>query len=167
VQANNCVASIDIPAYGFKTFIPTRNWTAPQPSVTTFSPGHDSRIFANGSTDLVISLDFDAVMDCDSVTTSTTVNGTNHRSIAPFIDVSSIVCEIPATNAKSTISAATQSVWRWSAQLRNVTDGIYQVTVDDPRAAVGTSGTGVGGSCDPHTDHLGHGHLSDQEGILE
>jgi alpha-1,3-glucan synthase len=163
LQADRCIESLIVPAFGFMTFVPSANWTAPQPSITDFAPGHDFRVLSDGTSVLDISFEFEAQMDCESVTDSITLDGTTQDFVTPFVDIASVECALADPSSGYIVSAASHSVWRWSARLLNVSDGIYQLTMSDP---VATSGSGTGVS-------VGHGisaHglvcrlVSDQEG---
>jgi alpha-1,3-glucan synthase len=127
------------------TLVPTSNWTASKPSITRFTPGHDSRILSDGTTVLDISFEFDAIMECDSVTTSIKLHGTTHGSAVPLIDTASVQCTPVDPVSNYVISATSHSIWRWSARLLNVNDGIYQLSISNPLATSGL-GTGVSDS---------------------
>jgi alpha-1,3-glucan synthase len=147
LQADRCIESLLIPAFGFMTFVPSSNWTAPQPSITDFAPGHDFRVLSDGTSFLDIFFEFDAMMDCESVTESITLDGTTQGFVTPFVDTASVECALADPSSSYIVSAASHSVWRWSARLLNVSDGIYQLKMSDP---VDTSGSGTGVS-------VGHG----------
>jgi alpha-1,3-glucan synthase len=142
LKADGCIDSLDVPAFGFMTFVPSSNWTAPQPSITNFAPGHDFRVLSNETSVLDISFEFDAIMDCESVTKSITINVTSQGFVTPFVDTASVECALAESSSSYVVSAASHSVWRWSARLLNVSDGIYQLTMSNPVAADGID-TGV------------------------
>lgn len=139
-----CLPSLTLEAYGFKAFVTIDQWVGPPPTLTRFIPGHDYRILANpldsDAMTISISLEFDVVMDCDSVTNSLTLQ-TSANSSTPLI--ASISCTALFISDPSKISGVSTSQWSWTATLQNVPDGVLTITLANPSAKSGVS-TGVG-----------------------
>lgn len=137
-----CIPSIEMDAWGFKAFVPATNWIGPRPAITKFSPGHDHRILSQGST-VQISLEFNVVMECASVTQSISFDvTTTGGGGAPTIGTPS--CGEVTNPDPNVIPGGEVSTWSWSATLQNVPDGIIRMTVNNPTSD-GGDGTQVCG----------------------
>ncbi|KAK5088183.1 Cell wall alpha-1,3-glucan synthase ags1 [Lithohypha guttulata] len=142
---NGCVASLDMPPYGFKAYVPAEYWVGLKPMMTKFSPGHDTRINSTvafgGSEDVDVELQFSAEMDCDSVTNSITFNSTTESGRTPSIDTNSVECSTITANLNLTYVGYIPSMWSWKAKLTGVEHGVHALTVSSPAAASGGVGT--------------------------
>ncbi|KAE9411209.1 modular protein with glycoside hydrolase family 13 and glycosyltransferase family 5 domains [Gymnopus androsaceus JB14] len=96
-----CVETITMDPYGFKVLVLDTEWTETPPA---------------GSMSINISLEFSTAMDCDSVTSSVSLN-----------------------IATGSIQSVSQTEWVWNATVENVPDGILTLTVDNPSSASGLS----------------------------
>jgi alpha-1,3-glucan synthase len=141
-----CVSNFTFSPYGFKAFVPASNWTAPTPAITGFKPGHDARIYAEAgdanANNVDITLEFNTVMDCDSVTSAISLNmsSSGHGGSPTLGDHK---CQNITAYTNSTITGVDWSVWSWSTTLTNVPDGVLTITVNNPQNSGKTASTGV------------------------
>lgn len=141
-----CLPNVTIDAYGFKALVPVAQWTAPPPVLTKFVPGHDNRILANAgdvnATTVDISLEFNVVMSCDSVTNSVSFNmSSSNKGSNPTI--SNVTCGAVSNPDPAKITSVGVSAWAWSATLLNMPDGVLTITVNNPAPSTGNQTTGV------------------------
>lgn len=129
-KPNGCLKSLTLDAWGFKAFVLATDWIAPPPMITKFSPGHDARILSTSTLD--IELRFSQEMDCDSVTSSTTVASSQ---LSLSVDPEKVTCGAITASDVPTYGAYVPSTWSWKTTLTNVSDGIYAVKVDHPLAS--------------------------------
>jgi len=142
---NGCVASLKMPPYGFKAFVPVDKWVGLKPMLTKFSPGHDARIAskvgANESEDVDVELQFSQEMDCDSVTNSITFASTTLSGNTPSVLDSSVSCNALTANNTTDYVGYIPSTWSWKAKLTGVENGVHSLTVSSPTTADGNSAT--------------------------
>nr|OQO18342.1 hypothetical protein B0A51_18106 [Rachicladosporium sp. CCFEE 5018] len=139
---NGCLPSVNMTLYGWKAFVPKANWTTPSPVVTKFLPGHDARILSNGgSTSVNIEIRYSAEMDCDSVKSGIVVNSTTEAGQQAQIDQSSIQCLTIDPLYEAYYYGPSPSIWRMRATLKNVYDGIHQVSFNNGTSTAGDTFT--------------------------
>lgn len=143
-----CMSSVTLDPFGMKVIVPADQWVPPLPMLTGFLPGHDARIQtvpgSNNATTLDIVLEFNVEMACDSVTNSLTLSmSSSGIGASPTVDATTVFCGAVAIPVTSTLNAAPQSSWKWTATLRNVPDGILELILSNPTTADGTASTGV------------------------
>lgn len=140
-----CLASVTMQAYGFKALVPIDQWVERSPSLTKFSPGHDHRILAQdddvNATTVDISLEFDTIMDCDSVTKSISFNMSSSGSSTSAPSITAVNCAT-VVGVASQIQGGSTSKWAWSATLTDFPDGVLSIIVNQPSSKTGKS-TGV------------------------
>ncbi|EAU88623.2 alpha-1,3-glucan synthase [Coprinopsis cinerea okayama7 len=131
-----CIPSIEMEAYSFKALVPISEWRPPTPALTKFTPGHDSRILVSdgNATSIPISLEFNTIMECESVTNSVTIE-VQSSGRGGTVTRSTPQCA-PVTNPDpNQLPGGDVSVWSWSTTLSNVPDGVIVITIDHPAAA--------------------------------
>jgi len=146
-----CLSSLELPAFSFKALVPTSNWIEMYPAITSFSPGHDTRIFsenaslagANGSISIPITFKFSQNMTCNAVTQGLTFTSTTEAGITPSIRSGSVSCLEISPPENPQYIGALPSVWVWEATLENVYDGVHQLTLSNISNAAGTDSTRV------------------------
>lgn len=133
-----CLNSVTMDPYSFKVLVPQDAWVAPLPALTKFTPGHDYRILSN-STTVQVSLEFNTPMDCPTVTAALSLNmSSSGNSTSPSIDTDSVTC-VTLTNAPaSMLSGDAPSAWSWTANIKDMPDGILQLILDNPTSQAGT-----------------------------
>ncbi|KAK5183890.1 hypothetical protein LTR16_010040, partial [Cryomyces antarcticus] len=93
IEYNGCLPAMNMTKYGFKAFVPVSKWHAPSPLITKFLPGHDQRILSTVSRTEQESVDiefrFSDLMDCDSVTSSLSINSTTADGSTARLDLKS------------------------------------------------------------------------------
>ncbi|KAG6914135.1 hypothetical protein DXG01_002246 [Tephrocybe rancida] len=145
-----CLPSITMEQYGFKAFVPVAQWMPPIPALTRFVPGHDHRIQASpsdeNSTTVDISLEFDATMNCDSVTQSISFN-ISSSGVSGYPAITNVRCGAISNLEASSIPGGSMSAWAWSATLRDFPDGVLTINIDNPLVMGGNATTGA-------VDHL-------------
>lgn len=145
-----CVHQVEMPYYGWKALVPVGNWTAPAPSVSKFSPGHDSRILSDTPRDAPSEVDievrFTEEMDCDSIRNNIAFSSsTEYPDEEINVDKAAIDCKmlengpVPETN----YSGPAPSTWRFQAKLTNVYDGLHTVTLNNITNQEGNATTGT------------------------
>lgn len=142
-----CMASFDTQPFGFLALVPETEWVGPNPALSGFLPGHDARIHAESTdtnaTTIDITLEFNMVMGCDSVTSSLSFNmSSSGQGSTPSLKSGSPQCQTIQNPVYSTIVGADASLWQWTGTLENVPDGILEILVNNPSTGNGTS-TGV------------------------
>ncbi|KAI9742079.1 MAG: Cell wall alpha-1,3-glucan synthase ags1 [Cirrosporium novae-zelandiae] len=141
---NGCVDELELDAWGFKAYVPKKNWVALPPMVTKFVPGHDARLqstVASDETESVnIELQFSKVMDCDDITQNLLINSTTEDGSIAKLDKSSVSCS-SITGADAQYVGEITSAWSWKAKLSNVANGIHAVTVQNASTSDGDTST--------------------------
>lgn len=144
-EANGCAASLQMPPYGFKAYVPVANWVSSKPMLTKFSPGHDARIESTVGQDeaqeLAIEFQFSQEMDCESVTNSVYFNSTTLSGESPSIKTGSVVCSSIVSNVTSQLVGYIPSTWSYKATLTGVRHGVHAVTLKSPSASNGNGTT--------------------------
>ena len=132
-EFNGCIAELKVEAYGFKAFVPKKEFVAPPPMITRFSPGHDARLIsqvAAGSQETIdFEIDFSAAMDCDSIKSSLQVNSTTDDNRLAQLDLDNAKCEEIDDPEPATLVGEIVTAFRFSAQLFDVSNGIHAITV--------------------------------------
>lgn len=143
-----CLESFTMDPLGFKALVPIEQWVAPPPMLTRFLPGHDARIHAEkgdaNATTQDISLEFNTVMDCDSITQGITLTMVGSGA-APTI--ANAKCQILTNVGPPRIPGVSVSQFQWKATLQNFPDGILQITIKNAQTQGGVS-TNVSGQED-------------------
>ena len=144
-EPNGCAASLEMPSYGFKAYVPVDNWVGSNPMMTKFSPGHDARINSTVATgaseDVDVEFQFSQEMDCDSVTNSITFSSTTLSGNTPSIKSGSAQCSTITADNNSTLVGYIPSSWSWKATLTGVEHGVHALTLTSPTAANGNGST--------------------------
>ncbi len=138
-----CLSQLQLPAFGFKAFVPEADFIVPSPVITKFLPGHDARLL---STDTIpIELHFSAEMNCDQLTKAFSVKSTTAADQVAKLDSGSIQCKkISSQDADpSPWSGGVNTAWIFAANLVNVADGIHQVSINNSRTVDGATSTKV------------------------
>jgi len=142
-KQSGCLSRLELPAWGFKAFVPEDEFIVPSPVITRFLPGHDARLLS--AKFIPIELHFSAPMDCDQITRTLYVNSTTAANQTAKLDSGSVQCKnISSVNADaSPWSGGVNTAWIFAANLTNVADGIHQVTISNLSAADGATSTKV------------------------
>lgn len=144
VVPNGCLAQIEMPAWGFKAFVPKAKWVGSAPTITEFIPGHDVRILSNGTAsgkeEVDISIAFSQMMNCNAVTAGIYVESNSYDGSNPQIQANSINCTA-LTNVPTNMTYTGQipSVWTWSATLGNVANGVHSIVINNVTDSNGTA----------------------------
>jgi alpha-1,3-glucan synthase len=142
-----CLAEFELHGYGFKALVPIDQWVGSAPTITEFYPGHDYRILSKvgaGETETIgIQIQFSENMDCDSVTSSISIESNTDDNSIPTIDSSSISCESLTVINNSSYSGGIASAWSISFNLLHVANGVHQLVVTNATSASKNSSTGV------------------------
>ena len=146
-KAAGCLAQLEMLGYGFKAFVPVNQWVGSIPSITGFLPGHDYRMVSKVSADetetIGIQIQFSQNMDCDSVTSSISLESNTNDNSIPSIDSSSISCESVNVTDNSTYSGGLATAWTYSFNLVNVANGVHQLIVNNATDAAKNRSTGA------------------------
>ncbi|WEW59543.1 alpha 1,3-glucan synthase [Emydomyces testavorans] len=141
---NGCLDTLQMRPWDFRAYVPKSRFIRPKPMITKFSPGHDARLESqvgpHENETLPVELYFSENMDCSSVTNSLSLNSTTENGKKPSIDLSSVQCKsIEPTKTK--YSGEIAGIWRWSANLTGVYNGIHKLRIENPRAGNGNRST--------------------------
>jgi alpha-1,3-glucan synthase len=141
-KANGCVDELDMKSWDFRAYIPKSQWTEPQPVITKFSPGHDAQVEATWALDskqnLDITVEFSEAMECDEIAQNLQVSSHTETGVKAALDVSSVKCSNISNSAVSSLVAGIDSAWSFQASLKDVTHGIYTVTVKNATTSDGS-----------------------------
>lgn len=139
-EYNGCADSVNMTMYGFKAFVPVDAWEHPSPVVTKLIlndtyVGHDQRILStvgtNDTETLSMELRFSSLMDCDSVRDSLSISSTTESGIAANISIDSKDCLTFGPADLPFFYGGMPSVWRYKANITNVSHGIHIITVNN------------------------------------
>jgi alpha-1,3-glucan synthase len=134
-------------SYGYKAFIPVDSWSKPSPVITAFLPGHDHRITSSvgpGEKETVlIEIHFSDEMDCNEVLKSITLDSKTADGSVPSIDESSAACHVVDAEGTLNFTAQIPSGWKFSAKLKNVSNGVHRLTVKNATTQNGDASTKV------------------------
>lgn len=140
---SGCLSTMSMPGFGFKAFVPIEFFVAPDPVITGLVPTHDSRIVAEvelgQQQNVSIEIHFSTTMDCDSVTNSLTINSTTQDAITAQVVPGSISCQTvePDKSSESYVGQPA-TLWKYSADLENVSHGIHTMTVTNASTGNGS-----------------------------
>jgi alpha-1,3-glucan synthase len=127
-----CVKSMELLPWEYRAYVKKSDFVEPGPTVTDFSPGHDSRFISSQDTGetLPIELGYSTEMECASITKAITLNSTTEKGITASLDKDSVSCKkISARTTSNNFVGEIPTVWTWSANVTNVYHGIHQLTV--------------------------------------
>lgn len=144
---SGCLSALTMPPYGFKAFVPLENFVSPDPVITGVEPSHDSRIPAavelGRQQNVSVEIQFSMPMDCDSVANSLVLNSTTQDEVTAHLITDTISCGSVEPNASSSYVGAPATLWRFSAELGNVSHGIHTITVKNASTENGSSTNSV------------------------
>jgi alpha-1,3-glucan synthase len=143
---HGCISELELPAWGFKAFVPKESWVGPAPIITKFLPGHDYRLesAATGETSVDIQLQFSQEMDCESVFNAVEITSNTVGGRTASLNRGSLSCrnlEIPP--ASSLLVAEAPSVWEFKVTINSIPDGIHRITVRNAADKSGKNSTGT------------------------
>lgn len=145
--SSGCLSALTMPPYGFKAFVPVDKFVSPEPVITGVTPSHDSRIPATAELgqqqNVSVELQFSMAMDCDSVASSLALSSTTQDDVAANLISDTISCGSVEPNASSSYVGAPATLWKFSAELGNVSHGIHTITVSNASAENGSSTNSV------------------------
>ncbi|KIW19002.1 hypothetical protein PV08_03292 [Exophiala spinifera] len=137
---NGCLPQLEFEPWGFKAFVPIREWREPMPTITRVIPHHDARLLSSvplGSQDKVqLEIRFSSNMSCDSVTNNLQVQSTTQDGVQAQFDRSSVSCHSQDTDFPD-LNGAVATSWIWRGMLSNVSHGIHTYTVSNVTTADG------------------------------
>lgn len=142
-EFNGCLDKLTLNPWDFRAYVRKEDWITPPPMLTRFSPGHDARILSKVRPDEKESIDiefqFSQEMDCDSITKNILVSSTTADKSIPSVDSESVVCsKIQDSDPPPYIGAVT-SAWSWKATLRDVSNGVHSLTIQNASTTDGVS----------------------------
>lgn len=141
-----CLPTITLRPWEYKVFVPEAQWRQQRPAMTKFTPGHDARVGSpSGSIDVTI--EYDTEMNCQSLQQAMRVEYSGNAASQPTL--STIGCGVipdGEVTAPELVSVA-PSYWRWTGQIQNAGDGIYEIIIDPVSTDAGNLTT-------QGTDHL-------------
>ena len=140
-KKSGCLSELQLPAWGFKAFLPKTDFVTPSPVITRFLPGHDARLLSVDS--VAIAIHFSAEMDCDKMTKGLSIKSTTADNQTAALDTGSVQCSnLPSAEADpSPWSGGSPTSWIYTAKLVNVTDGMHELVLNNATSANGDTST--------------------------
>jgi len=138
-EPNGCISNMTMPAWGFKAFVPKDKFVDPKPTITSFSPGHDMRLYSDSNTGQTVSigLGFSTEMDCLSIMNSVHVTSTTVSGGPAILDNSTMSCSAIDGKPEGWIGEP-QTNFRFSAELQKVHHGVHRITVNNASSSAGS-----------------------------
>nr|KIR88547.1 alpha-1,3-glucan synthase [Cryptococcus tetragattii IND107] len=140
-----CLGSITLDPFMYKALVPQDQWIPQLPTITKFTPGHDYRYqTSGGTTNVDITIEYDTDMDCDSLRRAMALNYTIVGSGSPSLSDGTCQSIAQADWEIPSIPSVAPGRWRWTGQLQNAPDGIYEIiisSVDSQISGVPTNNT--------------------------
>lgn len=137
---NGCLDGLTLKAFEFRAYVPKDKYIPPKPMITKFDPGHDvpvlSKVAPGESESLDVGLYFSTEMDCSLLIQAITLESSTESGRKPSIDADSVDCVFIETENTS-FTGQIPSVWRWTATLNGVYNGIHRLTVHNASSADG------------------------------
>lgn len=131
---NGCIDKLKLKGFEFRAYVPKDKYKPPKPMITKFLPGHDvpvlSRVAPGRSESLKIGLHFSTEMDCNLVTRAISLNSTTENGKVPSVDLRSVQCGLIEPE-NTTFTGQIPGVWKWTATLTGVYNGIHRLTVNN------------------------------------
>ncbi|EKV15560.1 Glycosyl transferase, family 1 [Penicillium digitatum] len=144
-ELNGCVESLKMKAYEFRAYVPIVKHKLPRPMITKFTPGHDfplrSTVAPNLPENVEIGFYFSEQMDCSSITNGLTFTSSTEIGKVPVLNIDSVVCAPVPTMLQTNWTAEIPSVWRWTANLTGVYNGVHKITLTNATNSQKTSST--------------------------
>ena len=141
-----CLPSITLGPFDYKAFVTSDRWKPQPASMTLFTPGHDARVPSTGTIDIAI--EWDTPMDCSglraAMTLTTSLGG---NTATPSLSAGDCITLDPNTVPESELASTSKSAWRWTGQIQNAVDGIYEINI-------GNFASQTDGVSTNATDHL-------------
>lgn len=136
-QPNGCLSHLKMPAWGYKALVPKDKFVTPRPTLTSFSPGHDYRLWsAADDGDVVhVTFGFSMPMDCESITKNIRVNSTVTDSNVGVLDLVNSTCSTIHSTGHWVGEPST--AFTYEVDLHNVHHGIHQITINNASSSDG------------------------------
>ncbi|KGO47515.1 Glycosyl transferase, family 1 [Penicillium expansum] len=132
-ELNGCVESLKMKAYEFRAYVPIARHKTPRPMITKFTPGHDypirSTVAPNLPEKVEVEIYFSEEMDCDSITEGITFNSSTEIGKTPVLSSSNVKCTNITSMLQTNWTAEIPSVWKWTANLTGVYNGVHKMTL--------------------------------------
>ncbi|TVY41175.1 Cell wall alpha-1,3-glucan synthase, partial [Lachnellula occidentalis] len=140
---NGCLQQLEMPAWGFKAFVPKSSFVANGPVITQFVPGHDYRIQSTGapdeSEDVAIEIHFSTEMDCQSLAAGLTFTSTTEFGQVASLRNSTVSCSTVKETYPAPWVGTIPTFFTFKANVTNVYNGIHTVTVNNATTSNGTA----------------------------
>lgn len=142
-QTTGCLSGLSMQAYGFKAFVPVDQFVAPDPVITSVVPSHDSRIPADVALgqqqNISIEIYFSTSMDCTSVANSLTIDSHTQDGITAEVLAGTTSCgSVELNESSSSYAGQPAALWKFSAELGNVSHGIHTFSVNNASSGNGS-----------------------------
>ena len=137
-QPNGCLSRLEMPAWGYKALVPKAQFVTPRPTLTSFSPGHDYRLYAGDDEPIVVrvTFGFSEPMDCDSISQSLQINSTVTGSSAASIDTDNCTCS--STSSPGHWVGEPGTKFLYEVDVIDVQHGIHQITINNASSSDGS-----------------------------
>jgi len=143
-----CLPSITLKPWEYKVYVPQAQWRRQRPAMTKFTPGHDARIPAPTGGTIDISIEYDTEMSCDSFQQARSLVYSGDATGTPTLSQGSCARIADADIVAPELVGVAPSSWRWTGQIENAGEGIYEIIIGPVAAESGANSTTQG------TDHL-------------
>ena len=136
-EPNGCLSSLSMPPWGYKALVPKKKFVKPRPVLTSFSPGHDYRLWSptdNGEV-VRVRFGFSTQMDCGSISKNIRINSTVTGSHVVKLDRNNANCS--TVNSTGLWVGEPPEAFIYEIDLRNVHHGIHQITINNASSSDG------------------------------
>ncbi|QSZ37320.1 hypothetical protein DSL72_009418 [Monilinia vaccinii-corymbosi] len=147
---NGCLDSLTLVPYEFKAYVPKNSWVGPPPMITSFTPGHDSRLVSKAAPGeqetIAIEFGFSEEMKCSDILTG--MNITSRTEDGKVASLSTATgdysCEmLPSPVNATTFVASIPTAWVFKGKLINVSNGVHSITLKNIASNSGNATTGA------------------------
>lgn len=147
-QTTGCLSGLSMPPFGFKALVPVAQFVSPAPVITGVVPSHDSRITADvelgQQQNVSIEIHFSTSMECSLVADSLTIDSHTQDGITAELLASTTSCgSVDLDESSSSYAGQPATLWKFSAELGNVSHGIHTLTVNNASSGNGSSTNSV------------------------
>ncbi|WVN90024.1 uncharacterized protein L203_105256 [Cryptococcus depauperatus CBS 7841] len=139
-----CLGQISMEPFMYKALVPQDQWIPQRPTISKFTPGHDYRFKTNGGTNNIdIAIEYDADMDCDSLRQAMSLKFVTADGGSPSLSQGNCMSIAEADRERLEIPSVAPGRWRWTGQIQNAPDGIYEITIQNVNSQISGVSTGT------------------------
>lgn len=136
--SNGCLSKLSMQPFSFKAFVPKDKFVLPRPTLTSYYPGHDHRMWSNiDRADTVhIKFGFSREMDCNSISRSLQIRSTVTNATVASLDNDTVSCSV--TNSTPRWAGEPATTFVYEADLINLYHGVHEIAINNASASDGS-----------------------------